>query len=255
VKLRVLIVDDEAPARQRIRAVLAHDPEVEVVAECSNGLAAVEAIRSHKPHLVFLDVQMPGLDGFAVLEQLEPATLPQVVFVTAFERHAVQAFTAHALGFVLKPFKRARLEESVRRALAVLRSGTAAESLPRLVSLLETIRHQRGYPERIVIKTEGRHIFLPVAAVEWIGAEGDYVQIHTAKKSYLVRERMRNLERRFDPQRFIRIHRSTIVNLDHVAAVYPGVGGEPILKLRNETELTVGRHYRPSIQRLLDSAL
>jgi|SRR5581483_2911731 len=257
MSLRTYIVDDEPLARDRIRALLERHADVEICGEANNGSDAVGEIRELRPDLVFLDVRMPGLDGFGVLRQIanDPAT-PVIIFVTAYDRYAVEAFTACALDFLLKPFNRARFEQALSRAKAALRSrDMQAEFRARLVELLADVRNGSQFSSRIVVKADGKHVFVPVSELRWVQAEGDYARLHVRKGSYLIRERMNTVESRLDPSRFLRIHRSTIVNLDHILEAHPGVGGDYIVRLDDGTDLSVSRSYRVNIQKFLDQAL
>jgi two-component system LytT family response regulator len=257
VTVRTYIVDDEVLARDRIRSLLERDPDIEICGEANNGDDAVTGIRELKPDLLFLDVQMPGTDGFGVLRSLaESPTAPIIVFVTAYDRYAVEAFTACALDFLLKPFNRPRFEQAVNRAKAAVRSrDLQAEFRSRLLNLLSDVCTGSGFSSRIVVKVDGKHVFVPVTELRWIQAEGDYARLHLSKRSYLIRERMNTVESKLDPARFIRIHRSTIVNLDHILEAHTGVGGDYIVRLDDGTDLSVSRSYRASLQKYLDQAL
>ena len=257
MKIRTLIVDDEILARDRIRHLLENDAEIEICGEFNDGKQAASAIRELKPDLVFLDVQMPGMDGLSMLRSLsnEPS-VPVVAFVTAYDRYAVEAFTACALDFLLKPFKRSRFQQALLRAKAAVQGrDTQTEFRNRLLAFLSEIRSETGFASRIMIKVDGKHLFLPLSDLRWIHAEGDYARLHVTKRSWLIREKMSVVELKLDPSRFVRIHRSAIVNLDHVTEAHPGVGGDYIVRLDDGTDLSVSRSYRSNIQRLLDQAL
>jgi len=255
MKIRVFIADDEMLARDRIRALLEKHSDIEICGEASAGDQAVVALRELKPDLLFLDVQMPGRDGFAVLRSLGDA-LPVTIFVTAYDRYAVEAFTASALDFLLKPFNRARFEQALARARTTLRDrDLRAELRGRMAELIAEARGGAHFSSRIVVKVDGKHVFLPVAELRWVQAEGDYARLHVARRTYLIRERMNTLAAKLDPERFLRIHRSTIVNLEHIREAHPGVGGDYIVRLDDDTDLTVSRSYRAGVQKFLDLAL
>jgi len=249
-KIRTLIVDDEPPSRELIGTLLRDESDVEVVAECADGQEAVSAIRRLSPDLVFLDVQMPGLDGFGVLSGLEPSQLPLIVFVTAYDRHAVRAFDAHALDYILKPFEYERLREALRRARAQLNQRTTTDHSTRLLALLEELRNKARW-NRIAIPETGRTIFLKPEEIDWVEAEGNYVRLHIARKSYLLRETMNGMAVRLGPEQFLRVSRSNLLNIDRVKEWQPLFHGDSILILQDGTRLTVSRVYRENLDRLL----
>jgi len=249
--IRALIVDDEAPARDLIATLLRDEPDLEVVGECNNGRDAIAAIQRLSPDLVFLDVQMPGLDGFGVLAELQTERLPLVVFVTAFDRHAIRAFEVHALDYLLKPFEYDRLRQAVRHARTQLAQGPDAADQTRLISLLEEL-HNRGQSwNRLAIRDAGRIVFLQPDQIDWIEAEGNYVRLHIGKESHLLRETMTAIEARLASRKFLRVSRSTIVNLERVVEWQPLFHGDSVVILRDGTRLTVSRVYRESFERLL----
>ena len=249
--IRALIVDDEAPARDLIATLLRNEPDLEVVGECNNGRDAIAAIQRLSPDLVFLDVQMPGLDGFGVLAELQTERLPLVVFVTAFDRHAVRAFEVHALDYLLKPFEYDRLRQAVRHARTQLAQGPDAADQTRLISLLEEL-HNRGQSwNRLAIRDAGRIVFLQPDQIDWIEAEGNYVRLHIGKESHLLRETMTAIEARLASRKFLRVSRSTIVNLERVVEWQPLFHGDSVVILRDGTRLTVSRVYRELFERLL----
>jgi len=255
--MRVLVADDEPLARRRVlRLLREHDDEVDVVAVCESGTQAVEAIRETRPDLVFLDVQMPEMDGFEVLESLG-GELPAVIFVTAHDRYAVRAFEVHALDYLLKPFDAERFHRAVEHGRA--RMGQRGDDgRERLAALLEQLARDRGgqpaaparrYLDWVMVKVRGKVEFLRTADIDWIEAEGNYVRLHVAKKGYLVREKIGTLEERLDPDRFLRVHRSTLVQLDRIAELHPMAAGDGILILRDGSELKLSRGFR---RRLLE---
>ncbi|MFL5537550.1 MAG: LytR/AlgR family response regulator transcription factor [Longimicrobiaceae bacterium] len=255
--MRVVVADDEPLARRRmLRLLRDHDDEVDVVAVCETGAHAVEAIRETRPDLVFLDVQMPELDGFEVLERVG-GELPAVVFVTAHDRYALRAFEVHALDYLLKPFDVERFNQALERGRCqVARQGEDAQT--GLAALLEQLARERGpapspRPRRwldwVMVKTRGRVEFVRTADIDWIEAEGNYVRLHAGKKAWLVREKIGALEERLDPDAFLRVHRSSIVQVDRMAELHPMVAGDGILVLRDGTQVKLSRGYR---RRLLE---
>ena len=248
--LRVLIVDDEPLAREGVKELLAGESDVAVVGECADGVAAVEEIRRLSPDLVFLDVQMPGMDGFGVLEHIGPGQMPAVVFVTAFDEFAVKAFEVHAFDYLLKPLDPDRFRLALQRARD---GGERTESIlgERLAALLQHVVGRTRYLERISIKEGGKITFVKAREIDWIAAEGDYVCIHTMGRKHLIRGKIGALEQRFDPALFARIHRSTIVNIDRIKELQPLFSGEYSLTLQNGVKLTVSRSYREKLFSLL----
>jgi two-component system, LytTR family, response regulator len=249
--IRTLIVDDEPAARDGMRHLLAADPEIVLAGECTNGREAAAAIRDTAPDLVFLDVQMPGLDGFGVLREVGLDRAPAVVFVTAFDQYALRAFDVHALDYLLKPFTDDRFRQSLERAKQLVRQGRLGDLSRKLAALLdhdEPAPAQPRYLDRLVVKSGGKVTLLPVGEIEWIDAEGDYVRIHVGKTWHLLRETMKNLEDQLDSARFVRIHRSTIVNLEKVKELQPFFRGEYVVVLHNGTTLKLSRGYRDNLE-------
>ncbi len=253
VKIRTLIADDEPLARERLRTLLARHADVEIIGECSNGADAIEAITDLRPDLVLLDVEMPRLDGFAVLEALDPDSLPAIVFVSAHDQYAVRAFEAHALDYILKPFDEARVDRTLHRVRGQLAGAadTSRHTDPRLLSLLEELRDRRR-SDRLVVKTGGRVVFLRTEDIDWVEASGNYVRLHVGGESHLLRESMKNMERRLDPSTFVRIHRSAIVNVDRIRELEPWFHGEYIVILRDGTRLTSSRVFSDRLNALID---
>lgn len=243
-------MDDEAPARRRITRLLDQSDDVEVVAECSNGEEAAEAILSLDPNLVFLDIQMPEMGGFEVIEAVGPENLPAVIFVTAFDQYALQAFEVHALDYLLKPFSEERFQESLHRVRQLIANPGAPED-DRLRRLLDDLRsegavakgHGPGYLDRFLVKNEGRIFFVPATEVNWLSADGNYVCLNTRANKYLIRSTLANFDGRLDPRQFTRIHRSTIVRIDQVKEVRPWFSGDYIVQLTDGTELKMSRRY------------
>jgi two-component system LytT family response regulator len=250
--LRVLVVDDEPLARERLRMLLEGDAEVKSVLECRNGEEAVAAIHEQAPDLVFLDVQMPGLDGFGALARIAPGRIPLVVFVTAYEQYALRAFEVHALDYLLKPFDRDRFQASLRRAKERLGAPSVLALEREIRGLLEELRGGASrFPERLAVKKDGRILSLKVADVDWIEAEGNYVRLHLGKTSYLYREKIVTLEEGLDPKAFRRIHRSTIVNVARIREFIPWFRKDYRVILQDGTELTLSRSYKDRVPDLL----
>ena len=246
--IRTLIVDDEPLARRKIREFLKGDGEIQVVGECGNGEQAVEAVRSISPDLLFLDVQMPGMDGFEVLNALRGEQMPFVIFVTAYCQYAVKAFEVRALDYLLKPFHRERFAHATERAKAQMRAsatGVMGEDLSlKIRELIEELRPQLRYLDRVIIRTAGTVMFLKTEEIDWISAEENYVRLHCGKASYMLREKISAMEAQLDPKVFRRIHRSTIVNIDRVQKLHPFSHGDFQVVLLDGTELMMSRGYR-----------
>lgn len=253
MKIRALIVDDEPLARERLRQLLATEPDVELVGECSDGASAIEAIREQAPDLVFLDVQMPDVDGFGVLEALPAESLPAVVFVTANDQFALRAFDVHAVDYLLKPFDRERFQTAVRRAMAVWERRQNGQLNAQLAALLADVRpgERPGRVERLAVKSSGRVVLVKIEDIDWIEAADNYVSLHVGAEEHLHRETMAAMEAMLPEGRFMRISRSTIVNLDRVKELQPLFHGEYAVILRNGTRLTLSRSYRDKLTQLM----
>jgi two-component system LytT family response regulator len=247
-RIRVLIVDDEPIARRGVRLQLKGDPEVEIIGECANGLEAVAAIRKLAPDLVFLDVQMPEMDGFEVIEAVGVERMPRVIFVTAYDQYTLRAFEVHALDYLLKPFDRDRFLKALNHARSSLERG---EFNRQLIRLLDDRLAARKPIERLVIKSGGRIYFLNVEEVDWIEAADNYVELHVGSESHLLRETISGLAAKLDPARFLRIRHSTIVNIERVKELRPLFRGEYLIVLRDGTELTSSRRYRKNLDAIL----
>ncbi|HEX8164087.1 MAG TPA: LytTR family DNA-binding domain-containing protein [Pyrinomonadaceae bacterium] len=250
-KIRALVIDDEPLARRRIRKLLARDAEVEAVGDCADGYEAIAAINAHDPDLIFLDVRMPEIDGFSVLERIRPKHSPLVVFVTAYDQYALRAFEVSAVDYLLKPFDRRRFDAALARAKSRLASGRDSELTERALALLEELRARESHLERLMIKSGGRAFFIKTEEIDWIGAEGKYVRLHAGRESYLLREAIGGLEARLDPKKFPRIHRSTIVNIDRVKELQPWFHQDYRVILRDGTELVLSRSCRKKLAELL----
>jgi two-component system LytT family response regulator len=266
--IRTLVVDDEPLAREGLRLLLAADPEVSIVGEACNGPEAVRLIREQRPDLVLLDVQMPELNGFEVLARLGPGEVPAVIFVTAYDRYALRAFDIHALDYLLKPFRDDRFHDAVGRAKAQIRLARMSDLSQRLMSVLSTYGERDGAPaptsvpvaaapaapepwvRRLAIRDTGRVVFLDVDEIEYIEAADYYVQIHAGGKAYLHRETMQSLEARLDPERFMRIHRSAIVNSRRIRELRSEGRRDLVVVLTGGAELRVARSHREKFQHL-----
>jgi two-component system LytT family response regulator len=236
-------------ARERLRTLLRDEPDIELIGECADGKEAVSAIQGKNPELLFLDVQMPEMDGFAVLEAVGPERVPAVVFVTAYDRYALRAFDVHALDYLLKPFDRERFQKALERARAQV--GERGKLGDRLLALLKDIKDEPKRPERFVIKSAGRVFFLRADEIDWVEAAGNYVQLHVGSATHLMRETMGGLETRLDPEKFVRIHRSAIVQVDRIKEMQPAFHGDYIVILQDGTRLNLSRSYREKLQALL----
>lgn len=250
--IRTLLVDDEAPARLRLRQMLADEPGFGIAGEAANGRQAVELIRSQRPDLVLLDVQMPRLDGFGVCQEIGAESMPPVVFVTAYDRFALQAFEVHAIDYLLKPVDRERFLRTLRRFRQRLGGRASGPGRSELRSLLAELKSERRGTERLAIKVDGRVIFLRSTEIEWLEAEGNYVKLHVAGVAHLFRDTLSALEADLPPDQFLRISRSVIVNLDSVRELQPLFYGDYAVLLRDGTKLTLSRTYRDRLERLLE---
>lgn len=250
-RIRALVVDDEPVARSHLRALLEDRGDVQVVDECGDGRTAVERIRALGPDLVLLDVQMPELDGLGVVRAIGPERMPPVVFVTAHDQHAVDAFEVHALDYVLKPVHRARFNGAIDRVVGLIRSGSAVNRSRPLAEALERLSPSGS--ERLAIKSGERVLYLKVSDIDWIEAADDLVRIHVGKATHDHRSTMSQIEQRLPPSRFVRIHRSTIVNMDRIREFQPWFQGDWILVLADGTRLQSGKSYRKRIRELMDS--
>jgi two-component system LytT family response regulator len=241
--LRVLIVDDERPARQKIRRYLEGEAGVEIVGEAAGGREAIASIREKRPDLVFLDVQMPGLDGFRVIDSLDVSPLPLVVFVTAHDQFALRAFEVAALDYLLKPFDSARFKRVLDRARQHFERAGGADLAAKLNRLLEEVRPAPRYVERLLINTEGRAFLLAVERIDWIEAARNYVRVHAEGDSYLLRGTIEGLHSRLNPSRFVRVNRSQVVNLESIKELQPWFHGEYRIILKDGTQVSWSRRY------------
>jgi two-component system, LytTR family, response regulator len=254
-RIRALIVDDEAPARQRLRDLLEKDGQVSAILEAENGIVAVQMIHEQKPDLVFLDVQMPELDGLAVIEAVGAEEMPLTIFVTAYDQHAIRAFEANALDYLLKPFSDERLEAAVARVKTRLDERNLRDLGRRMLQMLSKVPSQARRWDRLVVKSAGTTRFLRVAEIDWIEAAGVYVNLHVAGKEFLYRASLNDLTEKLDPMRFIRIHRSAMVNLESIVQLEPASHGEFAVVLKNGSRARVSRTYRAQLEKRLGQSL
>ena len=250
-KIRTLIVDDEKLARRRIRRLLAAESDVEVIGECEDPKDAIAVIRQRAPDLVFLDVQMSEMDGFGVLESVGGSRMPAVIFVTAFDQYALRAFDVHALDYLLKPFDRARFRRALDRARAQLRQQAGTTLDRRLSALIESLGSRPKNLDRVVIKSAGRIMFLRTDEIDWIEAADNYVRLHVGQESHLLRETLGSLEARLDAAKFLRIHRSTLINVDRMKELQPWFHGDYVVILQDGTKLNLSRTYRDRVIQML----
>ncbi len=250
MKIRTIIVDDEPLARERVRSLLQDEPDIEVIDECADGRQALAALREQIPDLVFLDVQMPGLGGFDVLRELGSERMPLVIFVTAYDQHALKAFEVHALDYLLKPFKPARFKETLERARQTLANRDRRERAQDLAALLDRLKPEREHLSRIPVRTGERVVFVKASQIEFLEAAGNYVVLHAGKENHVVRETLTALEEKLDPKQFIRLSRSVLVNVDQIKELQPLFKGEHAVVLHNGKQLTMTRGLR-EVQELL----
>jgi two-component system LytT family response regulator len=250
LKVRTLIVDDEALARERLRQLLQAEQETELVGECSDGNEAVAALLEKKPELVFLDIQMPELDGFGVLEAISGQLSPVIVFVTAFDKFALRAFEVHAVDYLLKPFDRERFQTALRRALDRVKNRDVQTLQQKQSALIAELRPPSKPLERLAIKSAGRVVFVKISDIDWIEAAHNYVELHVGKESHLLRETLNAIEARLSPEKFVRISRSVIVNIERIKELQPLFHGEYTVTLQNGTRVTLSRRYRDKLQQL-----
>jgi two-component system LytT family response regulator len=261
--LRAIVVDDEKLARRGLALRLANIPQVDVIAECANGQEALLVIGTESPDLVFLDIQMPGMDGFDLVCELQADAMPLIIFVTAFDQYAIDAFRIHAVDYILTPIDEERLEEAVGRAVErhALSSQDSKERLMALVSgrdessaakeLVANRSSTQAWPERLTIKDGSEFQFIKTPDIQWIDAAGDYMCIHAGGKTHIMRTTMKQLEASLDPDLFIRIHRSSIVNVNSIASATTHLNGEYVLTLEGGARLKVSRSYRERIRSLM----
>lgn len=248
--LKVVIVDDEMLARERLKRMLAADPTVEILQECTDGRAAIEAIRARKPDLVFLDVQMPEIDGFGVIEALEESELPGVIFCTAHDSFALKAFEVRAIDYLLKPFDPERLADAVSRARRALSLADTSARQGQMKQMIAEMRPAPPPPERISVKSGGKIVLIKPEEIDWVEADDNYVTLHVGKASHMIRETMNAMEARLQNLKFLRISRSTIVNVQRVKEIHPLFHGDYTLVLNDGTKLSASRNYRDRLRQV-----
>lgn len=253
MKIRTLIVDDMPLARKRVRRYLVPDTEIEIIGECADGQEALNTIPQLKPDLIFLDVQMPGMSGFEILQNLSEKDIPAVIFVTAYDEFALQAFEVNALDYLLKPFIRERFYKALARAKAQIKQRTAnpSDGEQQLQSFLKNLHPGPNHLKRLVVKSNGRVIFLLTGEIDWIESAGNYLSVQIGRESHLIRETLSQIEQKLDSGQFVRINRSVIINLDRVKEMHPLFSGDQEIILRSGKRFTMTRMYRDN----LDSAL
>jgi len=253
--IRTIIADDERLARKKLRNLLSSEPQVEVVTECPNGRQTVSAIRSFRPDMLLLDIQMPDLNGFEVLSELSSDEMPQVIFTSAYDQYAIRAFETRALDYLLKPFDQDRLHAAIERASVEIRKSKDQEFTNRVLELLSSVNSaKKAIPEfedRLAIRTNGRVVFLNLDEIHWVEAAANYVRLNTGKDSYLFRETISRISERLNPVDFVRIHRSMIVNARRIKELIPVNSGEYVVILNSGKELSCSRGYRANLQHLI----
>jgi two-component system LytT family response regulator len=252
--IRVLLSDDESLARERLRRLLEEEPDLEIVAECGDGRSAVSLIKREKPDLVFLDIQMPEVDGFGVVAALKEQ-MPLTIFVTAYDSYAMKAFEVHALDYLLKPVGKERLAEALGRARKQLQHPSAEGMFQRRVlDLLGDLDSRQQAPQRIVIKADGEIVCLKPGEIDWAESAGNYVCLHVGGHTHILRETITSLEGRLGARQFLRVHRSTLVNVDRIKTLRPSLYGDYAILLRDGTKLTLSRGFRENVLKRLGTA-
>lgn len=254
-KIKVVVAEDEPLARERLASLFSSEADIELVAQARDGEEAVRAIHAHSPDLVFLDVQMPQMDGFEVIQAVGLDRMPPVIFVTAYDQHAIRAFQVRALDYLLKPFDRERFAEALQRGRQQVERDATGDLRRRLLALVKDLRRDQPRSDRLVVKSAGRLFFLRTEEIDWVEAAGNYVRVHIGSTSHLLRETMTSIERRLDPEKFFRIHRCRIVNLERIQEVQPWLNGEYAVLLQTGTRLTLSRGYREKLQERLARGL
>jgi two-component system LytT family response regulator len=253
MSIRVLLSDDETLARERLRSLLEEEQDLEIVAECGDGKSAITTIRRERPDLVFLDIQMPEIDGFGVVQEMLD-DMPLTIFVTAYDRYAMKAFEVHALDYLLKPVGAERLKQAVDRARRQLQHPPDGTFQRRVLELLADMDARQQAPERIVIKSDGEIVCLRPGEIDWAESAGNYVCLHVGAATHILRETITALESRLGPRQFMRVHRSTLVNVDRIKTLKPSLYGDYSILLRDGTKLTLSRGFRENVLRRLGTA-
>ena len=254
--IRTIIADDERLAREKLRILLSSEADIKLIAECHDGEQTVSALRTYRTDLLLLDIQMPGMDGFQVLKELSPEEMPVVIFTSAYDQYAIRAFEAHALDYLLKPFDQERLHHAIERARLELNKSQDRDITHRILNLLSHVRSEMvpaPSPEgRLVIRAKGRVVFLNLNEIDWIEASANYVRLNVGKESHLFRETIGRISERLNPSHFVRVHRSTIVNVRKIKELIPVNSGEYIVVLKNGKELSCSRGYRSALERMIE---
>lgn len=247
--IRTIVVDDEPLACKRLVKLLEQDPDIKVVEVCADGKEAIEEINKKQPDLVFLDIQMPEVNGFNVLQNLDQDHVPAIIFVTAYDEYALKAFEVHALDYLMKPFSEERFNDSLKRAKAAIKQESKTSINSKVENLLEYLEPSRESLSRILVKSSNRYFFLKVNDIDWIESAGNYVRIHSGDKNYLIRDTMINMEKKLDSDLFFRIHRSTIINVDKVKELEQWFHGDYMVIMHSGEKLTLSRNYKKLLQR------
>ena len=254
MSIRVLLSDDEALARERLRSMIETEPDMEVVAECADGKSAIATIKREKPDLVFLDIQMPEVDGFGVVSALRNGSMPLTIFVTAYDRYAMKAFEVHALDYLLKPVAKERLNEALDHARRQLQHPSEGMFQKRVLEMLADMDPKQNAPQRIVIKADGEIVCLKPQEIDWAESAGNYVCLHVGPATHILRETITSLEGRLGQHQFLRVHRSTLVNVDRIKTLRPSLYGDYSILLRDGTKLTLSRGFRENVLKRLGTA-
>ena len=250
MSIRTFLIDDEPLARRSVRRFLRNDPAIEVIGECGDGQSAIDAIRSLSPDLIFLDVQMPEVDGFEVLRRLGSGRMPAVIFVTAYDRYALQAFDSNAIDYLLKPFSQERFRRALSRAKERIVGKLNPEETRRILTVLEQVHTPNPYVERLPVAENGRITFLKTQEIDWIEAEGNYARVHARSREHSIRETLASLQSKLNPRDFVRIHRSAIVNVHRIREIQPWFHGYHVVVLENGKELRLSRYQHEVADRL-----
>ncbi len=250
MRIRVLIVDDEPPARRAVARLLEREPQVEVVGQCGDGESAVNAILHENPDLVFLDVQLPEMDGFEVASEVGARRMPTTIFVTAYDRYALRAFDTEAIDYLLKPIGRERFARALARAKQRIAERPNRAAAERLAALLDHVTTQDRYRERLPVAEHGRILFVKTSEIDWVEADGNYSRLHVGARHHQIRETLTNLENKLNPRDFLRIHRSTIVNVHRIKEIQPWFHGYHVVLLANGQELRMSRYQKDVAKRL-----
>lgn len=250
--VRVFIVDDEQSSREQIKRMLQQETDVEIAGESASGIETVSLIEKQSPDLIFLEVQMPDLEGFEILEKIIPEKRPLVIFISESKDFALKAFEASAVDYLLKPFSQKRLQTAVQKAREYIENRRSSSLEPLLRIFLDRLPIGKHYPDKIILKTAKGISFINTNEIDWIEAAGNYVKLHVKDSGHLLRETMNNLEAKLNPDKFLRIHRSSLVNIDRIKELQPLFNGDYIVILQNDTELNLSRNYNDRLQRLFD---